>query len=139
MDRAVDREKVSVALQEALRKDKQKTNILKISELGLVQMTRKRTRESLTRTLCETCPYCEGKGFLKSQTTMCYEILRAVTRHLFDEQSASVHITANPDIVRLLLEEESDQLEALQNKFSTRIVLDPDPNLYQEQFEIVSA
>jgi ribonuclease G len=139
MDRVVDRDKVSAALQEALRKDKQKTNILKISELGLVQMTRKRTRESLTRTLCETCPYCEGKGFLKSQTTVCYEILRALARHLFDEGSASVHVTANPEIVQLLLEEESDQLEALQRKFSTRIHVNPDPNLYQEQFEIISA
>jgi ribonuclease G len=139
MDRVVDRDKVSVALQEALRKDKQKTNILKISELGLVQMTRKRTRESLTRTLCEICPYCEGKGFMKSQTTVCYEILRALARHLCDEGSTSVHVTANPEIVQLLLEEESDQLEALQFKFSTRIHLNPDPNLYQEQFEIVSA
>ena len=82
MDRSADREKVTNALQEALKKDKQKTNILKISELGLVQMTRKRTRESLTRTLCQQCPYCEGKGFIKSQTTVCYEILRALSREM---------------------------------------------------------
>ena len=111
MDRPADREKVFTALQEALRKDKQKTNILKISELGLVQMTRKRTRESLTRTLCEQCPYCEGKGFLKSLTTVCYEILRCISRDLANESPACVKVTAHPDVVKLLLEGESDQLE----------------------------
>lgn len=138
MDRPADREKVSNALQEALKKDKQKTNILKISELGLVQMTRKRTRESLTRTLCEPCPYCEGKGFIKSQTTVCYEILRAVTRHLCDDHSSCIQVTAHPDVVKQLVEEESDQLEHIQEKFGTRIQINPDPNLYQEQYDILS-
>jgi ribonuclease G len=138
MDRAVDREKVSNALQEALRRDKQKTNILKISELGLVQMTRKRTRESLTRTLCEPCPYCEGKGFIKSQTTVCYEILRAISRGITDEYSACVRVTAHPEVVKLLFEQESDQLEAIQRQYDTKIQLNPDPNLYQEQYEIVN-
>jgi ribonuclease G len=138
MDRAVDRDKVSNALQEALRRDKQKTNILKISELGLVQMTRKRTRESLTRTLCEPCPYCEGKGFIKSQTTVCYEILRAISKGITDEYSSCVSVTAHPEVVKLLFEQESDQLEAIQRKHDTKIQLNPDPNLYQEQYEIVN-
>jgi ribonuclease G len=138
MDRAVDRDKVSNALQEALRRDKQKTNILKISELGLVQMTRKRTRESLTRTLCEPCHYCEGKGFIKSQTTVCYEILRAISRGITDEYSSCVSVTAHPEVVKLLFEQESDQLEAIQRKYDTKIQLNPDPNLYQEQYEIVN-
>lgn len=138
MDRPADREKVSNALQEALKRDKQKTNILKISELGLVQMTRKRTRESLTRTLCEPCPYCEAKGFIKSQTTVCYEILRAVKRHLCDDHSPSIQVTAHPDVVKQLLEEESDQLERMQEQFETRIQINADPNLYQEQYDILS-
>jgi ribonuclease G len=137
MDRPSDREKVSNALQEALRKDKQKTNILKISELGLVQMTRKRTRESLTRTLCEQCPYCEGKGFLKSHTTVAYEILRAIKRDISDEHSTCVEVTAHPEVVKLLIEQESEQLEEIQNKFHTKIQLIPDPNLFQEQYEII--
>jgi len=137
MDRPADREKVSQALADALRKDKQKTNILKISELGLVQMTRKRTRESLTRTLCEQCPYCEGKGFLKSQTTVGYEILRAITRFISDDNSPHIRVTAHPDIVKLLFEQESDQLEAMQKNNNVTISLNPDPNLYQEQYEIV--
>ena len=139
MDRAADREKVTAALQEALKKDKQKTNILKISELGLVQMTRKRTRESLTRTLCEQCPYCEGQGFIKSQTTVCYEILRAVTTELADDDDARIKVTAHPEVVQRLLEEESDQLEKIQGKFNTTIQLNPDSNLSQEQYEIISS
>jgi ribonuclease G len=138
MDRPTDRDKVFNALQEALRKDKQKTNILKISELGLVQMTRKRTRESLTRTLCEQCPYCEGKGFLKSQTTVCYEILRAIGRELADEYSECLQVTANPEVLKLLFEQENEQLEEIQRKHNTKILLNPDPNMVQEQYEITN-
>ncbi len=137
MDRPADRDKVFNTLQEALRKDKQKANILKISELGLVQMTRKRTRESLTRTLCEQCPYCEGKGFLKSLTTVCYEILRCISRDLANEGPACVKVTAHPDVVKLLLEGESDHLEYLQKRYGSEIILIPDTNLFQEQYEIV--
>jgi ribonuclease G len=136
MDKPADREKVWIALQEALRKDKQKTNILKISELGLVQMTRKRTRESLTRILCETCPYCEGKGFIKSRTTVCYEILRSVNRYLCEYKAPYVQVTAHPEVVKQLFEEESDQLEKIQARFNVRIQLSPDPNYFQEQFDI---
>jgi ribonuclease G len=138
MDRVADREKITNSLQEALRRDKQKTNILKISELGLVQMTRKRTRESLTRTLCEPCPYCEGKGFIKSHTTLCYEILRSIARDLADDPFAKLTVTAHPDVVQLLLDEGSAQLEKTQKKYNTRIQLNPNPNLSQEQYEIVS-
>jgi len=138
MDRVADREKVTNALQEALRKDKQKTNILKISELGLVQMTRKRTKESLTRTLCELCPYCEGKGFIKSRTTVCQEILRAIALDVAGNHTSCVTITAHPDVVQRLLEEGSDQLEKLQEKFNTTIQLNPDSNLFQEQYKIVT-
>lgn len=136
MDRPADREKVTAALQEALKKDKQKTNILKISELGLVQMTRKRTRESLTRILSEQCPYCEGKGFVKSQTTVCYEILRAIVRDISDNGSSSIRITAHPEVVKLLFEQESEQLEEIQKRYNMRIQLNPDPHFFQEQYDI---
>ncbi len=136
MDRPVDREKVSNSLQEFLKKDKQKTNILKISELGLVQMTRKRTRESLTRTLCESCPYCEGKGFVKSEITVCYEILRAIVSDIADNRSSAIRVSAHPEVVKLLFEQEREQLEAIQKKYDTTIQLNPDPNLFQEQYEI---
>ncbi len=139
MDRQLDREKVSNALQDSLKRDKQKTNILKISELGLVQMTRKRTRESLTRTLCEQCPHCEGKGFVKSQTTLAYEILRAIDRDMATDNRPCVQVTAHPEVVKLLFEQESEQLEEIQRKYGAKIQLIPDLNLFQEQYEIVSS
>jgi len=139
MDRPADREKVTNALQESLKKDKQKTNILKISELGLVQMTRKRTRESLTRTLCEHCPYCEGKGFLKSQTTVCYEILRGISRQIADGYSLNIKVTAHPEVVKLLFELESEKLAEIQKKHRATVQLNPDPNLHQEQYEITNS
>ena len=73
MEPAENREKVYRALQEALRQDKAKTNILKISELGLVEMTRKRTRESLVQMLCEPCSYCEGKGYVLSEESVALQ------------------------------------------------------------------
>lgn len=136
MDRQADREKVSNALMEALKKDKQKTNILKISELGLVQMTRKRTRESLTRTLCVQCPYCEGKGFLKSKTTVCYEILRAIVKNMSYDCVGAMKVTAHPEIIKILFEQENDKIVQIQHKHNIMIHPNPDPNLHQEQYEV---
>src|SRR4030043_1952627 len=76
MEREGDKEKGYQALEEAIKKDRQKTNIFKISELGLVEMTRKRTRENISRVLGEPCPYCEGAGHVKSKVTVCYDIFR---------------------------------------------------------------
>ena len=70
------KEIVSNALKQALKSDRSRTRILKISELGLVEMTRKRVRESLIQTLCDPCDYCEGKGYIKNPSTVCYEIIR---------------------------------------------------------------
>jgi len=78
MEAAANREKVYRALQEALRQDKSRTNILKISELGLVEMTRKRTRENLVQMLCEPCGYCEGRGYVLSAESVAFKVLRHV-------------------------------------------------------------
>jgi len=80
MNREADKEKVFYALKEALEKDKAKTAVLRMSELGLIEMTRKRTKEDINLFLTEPCPYCEGKGRLKSATTVCYEIFRDLER-----------------------------------------------------------
>ena len=80
MDKEQNRDKVFAPSRRRSRRDQAKTNVIKITELGLVEMTRKRTRESLGRMLTEPCPYCEGKGYIKSKTTVCYEILRQLRR-----------------------------------------------------------
>ena len=80
MEREDNRRKVYSALQEALSNDKAKTTISHISPIGLIEMTRKRIRESLGRTLCEPCPYCDGRGYVKSARTICYEVFREIRR-----------------------------------------------------------
>ena len=137
MEKEVNREKVFAALEEALRSDKSKTNILKISELGLVEMTRKRVRESIGRLMCEPCPYCEGRGYVKSKTTICHEIFRELRREMLDIRGTKVLLTVNPQVADLLYDEERRGLEELERKFKKRVTVRAKPGFHQEQFEIV--
>jgi len=136
MEKEVNREKVYGALEEALKADKSKTNILKISELGLVEMTRKRVRESMGRMMCEPCPYCEGRGYVKSKITVCHEIFRELRREMLDIRGTKVTLTVHPQVADLLYDEERRGLEELERKFKKRITVRAKPGFHQEQFEI---
>jgi ribonuclease G len=136
MEKEVNRDKVFGALEEALKSDKSKTNILKISELGLVEMTRKRVRESIGRMMCEPCPYCEGRGYVKSKTTVCYEIFRELRREMLDIRGSKATLTVHPQVADLLYDEERRGLEELEKKFKKRITVRAKPGFHQEQFEI---
>ncbi len=137
MEREGDREKVYQVLEEAIRKDRQKTNIFKISELGLIEMTRKRTRENMTRTLGETCSYCEGSGLIKSKTTVCYDIFRQIERSASDLGGHTLVVEVNPEIAGLLYEEERGGVEELERKLKKRVVIKGKPGFHQEQFNII--
>jgi len=137
MEKEAHRDKVHSALEETLKIDKAKTNILKISELGLVEMTRKRVRESIGRTLCEPCPYCEGKGSIKSRTTMAYEIFRELHRELKGLPGYRVTLLVHPDIATLLSDEERHGIEELENRYQKQIAINARPGFHQEQFEIL--
>lgn len=136
MEKEVNREKVYGALEEALKADKSKTNILKISELGLVEMTRKRVRENISRMMCEPCSYCEGRGYIKSKITVCHEIFRELRREMLDIHGTKVTVTVNPQVADLLYDEERRGLEELEKKFKKRITVRAKPGFHQEQFEI---
>jgi ribonuclease G len=138
MEKEVNREKVFTALEEALKSDKSKTNILKISELGLVEMTRKRVRESIGRMMTEPCPYCEGRGYVKSKTTVCHEIFRELIREMLDARGGTkATLTVHPQVADLLYDEERRGLEELEKKSKKRIIVRAKPGFHQEQFEIV--
>ncbi|PLX98876.1 MAG: Rne/Rng family ribonuclease [Desulfuromonas sp.] len=137
MEREAHRDKVHSALEEVLKNDKSKTNILKISELGLVEMTRKRVRESIGRTLCEPCPYCDGKGYVKSRTSMVYEIFRELRRDIGNMPGYRVTLLVHPDIAALLYDEERNGIEELERLFEKQIAITARNNFHQEQFEIV--
>jgi ribonuclease G len=137
MEREGDREKVHQVLEEAIKKDRQKTNIFKISDLGLVEMTRKRTRENVTRILSETCPYCEGSGFIKSKTTVCYDIFRQIERTSSELGGHNIMVEVNPEIASLLYEEERTGVEELEQKLKKKIVIKGKAGFHQEQFNII--
>lgn len=137
MDRQANRNKVSNALKEALKSDRARTNISKISELGLVEMTRKRTREDLRRQLGDPCPYCEGKGFLKSPETICYEIFRDILREAQHIKGSSVTVLAHSTITNSLYDEERAALEDVEKQIKKRVQVQGMPDFHLEQFEVI--
>jgi ribonuclease G len=136
MDKEQNREKVMRAFEEALKHDKAKANVTKISELGLVEMTRKRTRESLGRMLTESCPYCEGKGYIKSKTTVCYEILRLLRRDGNTFREDGVQVACNPEIADILVNVEGQYLEQLEKRLQKKIMIQAKKRFHLEKFEI---
>lgn len=135
MESLDNREKVYHALQEALGEDRAKTNILKISELGLVEMTRKRTHEDLVRYLTEACSYCDGRGYHKSRRTICFEIFREIEKEALSTNRQIV-VFANPEVVKMLRKEEWKHVERLQKRFTKNIAVKEDAEFHVEQYEV---
>lgn len=135
METADNREKVYRALNDALGEDKAKTNILKISELGLVEMTRKRTHEDLVRYLTEPCGYCEGRGYHKSRRTVSFEVFREIEREALNPND-NIVVFANPEVTKRISGEEKSHVEKLEQRLGRRITIKTDPDLHVEQFEV---
>ncbi|MBI2982524.1 MAG: Rne/Rng family ribonuclease [Deltaproteobacteria bacterium] len=136
MERHANREKVYQALKENLKADRSKTTITKITELGLVEMTRKRTRESLSRLLCEPCFYCDGRGYLKGKETVCHEILRELKRNASDYRNQTVTVHANQSVAELLLDEERPTLEQWETRSGRKVMVKAREDFHLEQFEV---
>jgi ribonuclease G len=136
MDKKSNQEKVFNALNEALLKDKSKTHVLPMSEMGLIQMTRKRTREPLTRIMCEPCYYCDGEGYIISKQTICYSICREILRESQDMQGVRLTLRANPQIAELLHGEENHLIVGLEKTIGKQIVIYPDTNYHLEEFDV---
>lgn len=131
-----NREKVYRALEVALKKDKAKTTINRISDLGLIEMTRKRTRESLSRTMHEPCFYCDGTGHIQSRTTIAYEILRQIRRERAQLPGYSVVVNAHPAVIDLMQGEEKAAVKDAEAKYMRRIKLQPRKEYHIEQFDL---
>jgi ribonuclease G len=136
MEAEEHREKVLSALKSALAGDRARCNVVKMSELGLVEMTRQRTRESLGRQLQETCWYCEGRGALKSKRTIVYEVLRALMRQAPRLTEEIMVVQAHPEVVDLMVGEERETLDAVEKLCGRRLVVRPRGSFHQEQFDI---
>jgi len=135
MSRFKNREKVSEALKAELSKDKAKSVVIRISEIGLTEMTRKRTSKSLTKKLCEPCPYCEGKGYLKSRRTIVYGIYRDLLKNKAELAGKKVKLYANPMVAELLMGEEKRLLDRLFERRQIQVKVEVKDNFHQEQYE----
>ena len=131
------RRQVHRALERAMARDPARNKITGVSELGLVEMTRKRTRESLERMLCEECPSCSGRGVVKSAETVCYEVLREILREARAYETGDLMVIASATVVDRLLDEESAQVGELESFIGRTISFRAEPDYGQEQFDIV--
>ncbi|MEM6775086.1 MAG: ribonuclease E/G, partial [Pseudomonadota bacterium] len=137
MSDAEHRRQVHRALEKAMARDPARNKITGVSDLGLVEMTRKRTRESLERTLCEACPSCDGRGVLKTAETVCYEIFREILRDARAYETGDLMVIASPKVVERLLDEESASAGELESFIGRTIGFRAEPDYGQEQFDIV--
>ncbi len=136
MEKHSNREKVRRTLEEVLQKDKAKTTLNRISDLGLIEMTRKRTRESLGRLLHEPCFYCDGTGQLQSKETIVYEILREIRRKRADLPGYTVQVSVHPAVADLLAGTEKPAVTELENRYMRKINVVPRKDYHLEQFDL---
>jgi ribonuclease G len=137
MEEVEHRRQVIQALEKALKDDHVKTNISSVSPLGLVEMTRKRTRDSLEHLLCQPCPTCEGRGFVKTAETVCYEIFREIVRQARQFECQQLMVLAHQDVIERLLDEESSALGELELVTGKPIRLQTEALYSVDQYDVV--
>jgi ribonuclease G len=136
MEERRNREKVMAALEAALRSDRAPSKALAFNEFGLVNITRKRTKQALERVLCQPCPYCTGSGMVKSVPTICYEIQAEARKMAGDLESSSLTLRVHPEIAKALKTRESVLIEELEQNTRKSVIIQADPTLHWEQYDI---
>jgi ribonuclease G len=138
MEDKKNRQKVFQSIEQELRKDRAPSKALQVSDFGLVIITRKRVKQSLERVLTEPCPYCAGAAVIKSSSTICYEILSEVRKISGDLDGQSLVLRVNPDIARVLRDEERAVFKDLKQSVGREISVRPDAQLHHEQFDLMA-
>ncbi len=136
MDERKNRFKVVQALEEALRRDRAPTKVISFNDFGLVAITRKRVKQSLERTLCQPCSYCSGAGWVKSVTTVCYEILGEVKKMAAQLEGETITLRVHPDVAQALKSKQGALLSELEALTHKDIFVKGDSTVHQERFEI---
>ncbi len=138
MEKQTHRDQILKTLEDELKKDRARTQINSMSELGLVEMTRKRIRPSLVKTLCEECSYCDGKGYNKRKSTIVNEIFRELERELGmkEHKKRNFIVHCHSDIVDWIYEEENETLEHLEKRFGYSIAFKVETTYHLEQYEV---
>lgn len=138
MEKKSHRDKVFTALKEAFSKDRSKTNIQYISTLGLIEMTRERTRLDLKEVLAEECPYCSGRGLVKSKESICYEIFRELERRKNSLGSEKIHVFLNADVEEFIKEYKGRYVEEIERRIGKKVVFVPKKDMHIEEYEIIN-
>ena len=136
-----DQQAVYRAMKERLKRDKAKTQVLQISSIGLMEMTRQRLNESLRDSLLEPCPYCEGRGRVKTPMTMSVEVQRALNTVIQrgEGQLGDLVIVVNTEVLNRFKNEDSNLFVELERSHSGRLTFRTDPALHRERFAIIEA
>ena len=137
MEKEAHREKVLTSLRDELQRDRARTTVVSMSNLGLVEMTRKRIRPSLVKTLCEPCTYCDGRGYIKQKATIAHDIFRDLEREgrASNPRATSV-VHCHADVGDYIYEEETERLEDVERRIGRNIVFKLEPGFHREQYEI---
>ena len=138
MDAEASRQRVYSNLSLALEKDRARTNTLKVSDLGLVEMTRKRVRESLIHSVSEPCFYCDGSGLLKSRATIIQEVYRALIRHAPELHQDRVKLRLHPRVAASFETTDQDVLHELESALGRQIIVEETTDIHLEHFEFAA-
>jgi ribonuclease G len=136
MDERKNRQKVMQALEEAMRADRAPNKILQFNDFGLVAITRKRVKQSLERTLCVPCSYCEGAGYVKSPQTLVSEILQEAHKIAHAVEGKDVLLRVSPEVAKLLKSNQNTYLQELEEILGRTVIVKSDPLLHQEKFDL---
>ena len=137
MEEEEHRKELVAALENELKKDRSKNRMLPVSEFGLVEITRKRQRQSLERVLTMPCPYCSGTGRIKSLTTIILEIRREIVKRVEAGEGHSLLLRVNPEVYKSLMGEDHRLIEELEERIGMQVHLQSDEHLHHEGFDIV--
>ena len=136
MEERRNREKVMIALQQALEQDKAPSKALGFNEFGLVAITRKRTKQALERVLCQPCPYCTGSGMVKSIPTLCYEIQAEARKMAMEQEEPNLTLRVHPEVAKALKTRESMLIDELEQTTHKHVIIQSDATLHWEQYDI---
>ena len=136
MDERRNRNKVVQALEEALRRDRAPTKVLSFNDFGLVAVTRKRVKQSLERTLCDPCAYCNGAGWVKSVSTVTYEIMAEARKMASEIEGKTMTLRVNPEVARELKSKDGAFIREIEAITHKNLIVKSDPTVHQERFEI---
>ncbi|MDQ2899547.1 MAG: Rne/Rng family ribonuclease [Acidobacteriota bacterium] len=136
MDERKNRQKVMQALEESMRADRAPYKILQFNDFGLVAITRKRVKQSLERTLCSPCPYCEGAGYVKSVQTVLGEIVQEAQKIAKAVEGSDVMLRVNPEVAKVLKSNQNDYLQEVEQILGKNVLVKSDPTLHQTKFDL---